>query len=105
MIKAPKKETAMDDKQNYGDDYVTITDEEGNTYELEKVSEEDIEIGDKVYRAFLPVGESEDDYYEMILFRVVEEDGEELLEIIEDEDEMERVYEVFMDRLFEDEDE
>ncbi len=95
----------MDDKQNYGDDYVTITDEEGNTYELEKVSEEDIEIGDKVYRAFLPVGESEDDYYEMILFRVVEEDGEELLETIEDEDEMERVYEIFMDRLFEDEDE
>ncbi len=95
----------MDDRQNYGDDYVTITDEEGNTYELEKVSEEDIEIGDKVYRAFLPVGESEDDYYEMILFRVVEEDGEELLETIEDEDEMERVYEIFMDRLFEDEDE
>ena len=95
----------MDDRQNYGDDYVTITDEEGNTYELEKVSEEDIEIGDKVYRAFLPVGESEDDYYEMILFRVVEEEGEELLEIIEDEAEMEKVYEVFMDRLFEDEDE
>ena len=95
----------MDDKPNYGDDFVTITDEEGNSYELERVSEEDIEIGDKVYRAFLPVGESEDDYYEMILFRVVEEDGEELLEIIEDEDEMEAVYEIFMDRLFEDSDE
>ncbi len=96
----------MDDKANFGDDFVTITDEEGNSYELEKVSEEDIEIGDKVYRAFLPVGESEDDYYEMILFRVVEEDGEELLETIDDEEEMEKVYEVFMDRLFEeDEDE
>ena len=96
----------MDDQTNYGDDFVTITDEEGNSYELEKVSEEDIEIGDKVYRAFLPVGESEDDYYEMILFRVVEEDGEELLETIEDEEEMEKVYQIFMDRLFEeDEDE
>ena len=42
----------------------------------------------------------------MILFRVVEEDGEELLETIDDEEEMEKVYEVFMDRLFEeDEDE
>ena len=41
----------------------------------------------------------------MILCRGVEEDGEELLETIEDEDEMEKVYEVFMDRLFEDEDE
>ncbi len=96
----------MDDQTNYGDDFVTITDEEGNSYELERVSEEDIELGDKVYRAFLPVGETEDDYYEMILFRVVEEDGEELLETIEDEEEMEKVYQIFMDRLFEeDEDE
>ena len=96
----------MDDQTNYGDDFVTITDEEGNSYELERVSEEDIELGDKVYRAFLPVGETEDDFYEMILFRVVEEDGEELLETIEDEEEMEKVYQIFMDRLFEeDEDE
>jgi len=93
----------MDDQTNYGDDFVTITDEEGNSYELERVSEEDIELGDKVYRAFLPVGETEDDYYEMILFRVVEEDGEELLETIEDEEEMEKVYQIFMDRLFEEE--
>jgi hypothetical protein len=41
----------------------------------------------------------------MTLFRVVEEDGEELLEIIEDEDELERVYEFFMERLFEDDEE
>ena len=96
----------MDDKPNYGDDFVTITDEEGNSYELERVSEEDIELGDRIYRAFLPVGETEDDYYEMILFRVVEEDGEELLETIDDEEEMQTVYEIFMDRLFEeDEDE
>ena len=96
----------MDDKANFGDDFVTITDEEGNSYELEKVSEEDIELEGRVYRAFLPVGENEDDYYEMILFRVVEEDGEELLETIDDEEEMQKVYEIFMDRLFEeDEDE
>ena len=95
----------MDERKDFGDDYVTITDEEGNSYELEKVSEEDIELGGRVYRAFLPVGETEDDYYEMILFRVVEEDGEELLEVIEDEEEMEKVYEVFMDRLFEEDEE
>ena len=95
----------MDERKDFGDDFVTITDEEGNSYELEKVSEEDIELGGRVYRAFLPVGETEDDYYEMILFRVVEEDGEELLEVIEDEEEMEKVYEIFMDRLFEEDEE
>ena len=95
----------MDDKQGFGDDFITITDEEGNSYEVERVSEEDIEYEGKSYRAFLPVGEDEDEIYELILFRVVEEEGEELLEIIEDEDEMEAVYEIFMDRLFEDEEE
>ena len=93
----------MDEKQGYGDDFITLTDEEGNSFEVERVSEEDIEYKGKTYRAFLPVGEDEDEVYELILFRVVEEEGEELLEIIEDEAEMEAVYEIFMDRLFEDE--
>ena len=95
----------MDDKQGFGDDFITITDEEGNSYEVERVSEEDIEYGGRTYRAFLPVGEDEDEIYELILFRVVEEDGEEILETIDDEDEMEAVYEIFMDRLFEEEEE
>ena len=95
----------MDDKQGFGDDFITITDEEGNSYEVERVSEEDIEYEGKTYRAFLPVGEDEDEIYELILFRIVEEDGEEILETIDDEDEMEAVYEIFMDRLFEDEEE
>ncbi len=95
----------MDEQKNYGDDFITITDEEGNSYELEKLSEEDIEYQGRIYRAFLPVGENEDEIYEMILFRIVEEDGEEILETIDDEDEMEAVYEIFMDRLFEEDEE
>ena len=91
------------DEKGFGDDFITLTDEEGNSFEVERVSDEDIEYRDKTYRAFLPVGEDEDEVYELILFRVVEEEGEELLEIIEDEAEMEAVYEIFMDRLFEDE--
>jgi hypothetical protein len=52
-----------------------------------------------------PVSENEDEVYEMILFRIVEEDGEEILERIDDENEAERVYEKFMEQLFsEDED-
>lgn len=95
----------MDEQKNYGDDFITITDEEGNSYELEKLSEEDIEYQGRIYRAFLPVGENEDEIYEMVLFRIVEEDGEEVLETIDDEDEMEAVYEIFMDRLFEEDEE
>ena len=51
------------------------------------------------------MGENEDEIYEMILFRIVEEDGEEILETIDDEEEMEAVYEIFMDRLFEEDEE
>ena len=38
------------------------------------------------------------------MFRIVEEDGEELLETISDDDEAEKVYEKFVEELFDDED-
>lgn len=95
---------AKENEQAYGDDYVVITDEDGQEYELELL--DSLEVDGREYRAFLPVSEDDEEPYEMILFRVVEEDGEELLEVIDDDDEMERVYARFMERLFdEDEDE
>lgn len=90
----------MKNESEYGDDFITITDEDGTEYELEHL--DTIEFEGKEYMAFLPVGEDEDDNYEMILFRVVEEEGEEVLEIIDDEEELERVYEKFMEQLFAD---
>ncbi len=87
----------------FGDDYITISDEDGKEYELEHL--DTIEFEGKLYMAFLPVSDNEDEVYEMILFRVVEENGEELLETIQDEVEAERVYQKFMEQLFsEDED-
>ncbi len=91
----------MDKENGYGDDYVVITDEDGVEYELELL--DTMEFEGREYRAFLPVSEDEEEPYDMILFREVEENGEELLEIIEDEAETQRVYEFFMERLFEDE--
>ena len=40
-----------------------------------------------------------------ILLRVIEQDGEELLADIDDEQELNRVYEQFIQELFDDEDE
>ena len=97
-----KGETVLD--KEYGDDYVVITDDDGNEYELECLSDEDILYHGNSYRAFLPVSENEEETYEMVLFRVVEENGEEFLETIENEEELEQVYRLFMDLLFEDED-
>ncbi len=91
----------MSRENEYGDDFIVISDEDGNEYELEHL--DTIEFEGRVYMAFLPVSENEEDEYEMILFRVAEEDGEELLEIIDDEEEAERVYARFMEQLFDDE--
>lgn len=91
--------------EEYGSDYIVITDEEGNEYELEHLST--IEVGEDSYMAFLPADSDEDgeEPSEMIILKVVEEDGEELLEAIEDDDELEQVYEFFMEQLFGDEEE
>jgi hypothetical protein len=94
-----------DEYGEYGGDLVTITDDEGNSFELEHL--DTIEVGEDVYMAFLPAQLSEDDDdYGMIILKVV--DGEEgtdenLLATVDDEDELSSVYEVFMEQLFGDE--
>ena len=89
--------------KEYGDDYITITDEEGAEFELEHL--DTLEYQGSTYMAFVPADMDEDDEdYGIILLKVVEENGEELFASIDDEDEQESVYAAFMERLF-DEDE
>ena len=65
----------MANENDFGDDYVVITDEDGQEYELELL--DSLEVDGREYRAFLPVSDDDEEPYEMILFRIVEEDGEE----------------------------
>lgn len=83
----------------YGSDFVTITDEQGNSYELEKLFS--FEYKNETYSAFVPApdGSGEIDY-DTILFHVVEEAGEELFENI-DPEMYDAVYEKYIDLLFE----
>jgi predicted transcriptional regulator YdeE len=85
---------------DFGDDYYTVTDEEGNEYELEHL--DTLELDGNTYMAFVEAGEIDEP--EMIIFKVVEENGEELFASIEDDDELERVYGAFMERWVEDDD-
>ena len=87
----------------YGDDYITITDEEGTEFELEHL--DTLEFQGGTYMAFVPANMDEDDEdYGLILLKVIEENGEELFASIDSEDEQASVYDAFMQRLF-DEDE
>ncbi len=84
--------------------YVDITDEEGNNFKLEVVGE--VEYADALYRVFLPTDMEEDDPdYGFIILKCTEVDGEEMLDSVDDEELLEKVYAVFMEELFDEEDE
>lgn len=87
--------------EEYGSDFISISDEEGNSYELEHV--DSVEINGEYYLAFLPADISEDDErYGLIIMKSIEDDGEEVF-IVPDDDETQMAYERFMERLFADE--
>ena len=84
----------------------SITDEDGNEFELEYV--ETIEYQGQVYMAFFPADTGEAENEEeggLIILKVIEVDGEEQLSTLDSEEELEAVYDQFMEALFqEDED-
>ena len=90
---------------NFGDDIITIVDDDGQEFALEVLDEMD--YNGETYVAFLPADMKEDDPdYGIIILRSVEdENGDELFESIDDEDQLNDVYEHFMTILFDDEDE
>ena len=89
----------------YGSDFITIVDEDGQEYELEVLST--LEYNGETYMAVVPAGDStEEIQLEVSILKSVEEDGEPILCAIEDEAELEAVYNLIMDSLYEeDEDE
>lgn len=88
----------------YGSDFITICDDDGNEYELEVLSE--LEYNGCTYLAVIPAGDTQEDIkMEVSILRSSEEDGESILSVIEDEAEMEAVYDLIMDSLYEEEDE
>ena len=87
----------------FGSDLVTISDEEGNDFVLEHL--DTIEIDNIYYMAFLPTDiDEEDDDYGLVILKVIEENGEEVLVSIDDDDLLERTYSLFLERLLDEED-
>lgn len=85
----------------YGSDFMTIVDEDGTEYELEVLST--IEYNGQSYLAVIPASDEEHDAnLEISILKSVEEDGEPILCAIEDEQELEIVYQLIMDQLYED---
>ena len=86
--------------------FITVTDEDGKEYVLEYVVS--VEHNGTEYRAFFPAeieGEEENEDDGLILMKVIQENGEELLSTCDSEEEEEAVYELVMDALFDEEEE
>ena len=91
--------------EEFGPDFITVTDEDGNDIELELLDV--LEHNGITYMAFFPAvpeeADEDADEYGMVILKSISEDGEELLSTLDSEEELTEVYDLFMEMLFEDE--
>ena len=92
--------------EDFGPTFITVTDEDGKEVVLEFIDA--LEYNGQVYQAFFPAeteDEEEDPDGGLSILKVVHVDGEDLLSTLDTEEELETVYEKFMELLFADEEE
>lgn len=102
-------------EENFGPDFITVTDEDGNDFELELA--DSLEHNGVTYYAMFPAVEEDeatgqpkdvdldDEEYGLVIMKVIEENGEELLSTPDSDEELDEIYELFMERFFQDENE
>ena len=84
----------------YGSDFITIVDEDGTEFELEVLST--LDYNGSEYLAVIPAADPDEAQdLEVSILKSVDEDGESILCAIEDEQELETVYQLIMDQLYE----
>ena len=93
--------------EEYGPSFITLIDDEGQEIELEYIDA--LEYNGQVYMAFLPViaedEEINEEEYGTLILKSEMVNGEEMLVPIEDEDELNAVYELFEKDLFDEDEE
>ena len=102
-------------EDNFGPDFITVTDENGNDFELELV--DTLEHKGITYYAMFPAVEedeatgepkdvdADDEEYGLVIMKAIVENGEELLSTLDSDEELDQVYELFMERFFQDDEE
>ena len=90
--------------EEFGPNFITLTDEDGNDIELEYVDA--LELDGQTYMAFFPVVEDDAaEEYGLVILKSVMENGEELLSTLDSDEELDKVYDLFMEQILADEDE
>ena len=93
--------------EEFGPNFITLTDEDGNEIELEYVDA--IEVDGQTYMAFFPTVDDDADEaaaeeFGLVILKSITENGEELLSTLDSDEELDRVYDPFMEQLMDDED-
>ena len=90
--------------EDFGPTFLTVTDDNGNEVVLEFVDA--LEHNGQMYQAFFPAeteGEEENPDSGLVILKVIHEDGEDLLSTLDSDEELETVYNLFMESLFDEE--
>ena len=93
-----QKENNMN--EDYGNDILTLVDDDGTEREFELIDR--VVTENNEYFALIPPETADnlsDDDGQLVILKVVEDNGEEFLEPIEDDEEFDEISEIFMDRL------
>ena len=94
----------MSDEFDLGPDIVTVVDDDGKEHTFEELDRIETDDGSH-YVALLPVYDDDVEILEgdgdVLILKVLEEDGENYLVQIEDEEEFERIGNIIEDRLIE----
>ena len=90
----------------FGPNFITITDEDGNDIELEYVDA--LEHNGVTYMAFFPTADTEEEAesaqdFGLVILKSVMENGEELLATPDTDEELNEVFDLFTQQLLEDE--
>ncbi len=81
----------------FGNDYVVLTDEDGNEVEFQHI--DTVEVDGQTYMAFIPAELAVDEEAEVVILKVEEENGEEILTTVEDDEEADKIFDIVMERV------
>ena len=88
--------------EEYGNDFIVLTDEDGNEIELEHLST--LEYEAETYMAFVEANPDPEtildpDTAELVILKVIDEDGEDMLVTLDDEELLEKIFQMFVEKL------
>lgn len=91
----------------FGPNFITLTDEDGKEFTLEYIDA--LEHNGTTYMAFFPTVDEDTDEqaedYGLVILKSIMENGEELLSTLDNDAELDEVYDLFMEQIMDDEEE